>query len=429
LRYPAATGVWSGRALKNFPHQVNDLGKLTAALNVANMLGGAGKPIGDDGVFGEALAHAGVYTFRNKTLSVAANIKEEKTKPVGSQGFRTAARDIRRFFMLADLMTPAYGLTQRAHEILAASGNVSLRNALWRDAMLQLRLTDANGNTSHPYRIMRRLLADRPGIETSKLLLALEARDDSPAEYVRISALANLSVPAIISAIGIGESNARNATKILPGIGEQVGDVFRGANHSYLAKHAIATEDSIIEEGSDEYEKSEPSTPIEVKAEDISSVPSFSATPPTNVDLAAAIEIRKRRTIEHHKAVIGLAKIIASNGYTLYESPYDCLGFKKKTGALLIEMKTLDGTRADERRQSERALGQLSGYRFFNVQEKMKIPKLQEIVAYTAKPNDDTVHFMRDNAVCSVWPTGADWMSADLEGNIAKLSPDDLLAD
>jgi hypothetical protein len=138
--------------------------------------------------------------------------------------------------------------------------------------------------------------------------------------------------------------------------------------------------------------------------------------------------------------LIGSKKSISDDGvfgealahagvYALYASPYDCLGFKKKTGALLIEMKTLDGTRADERRQSERALGQLFGYRFFNVQEKMKIPKLQEIVAYTAKPNDDTVHFMRDNAVCSVWPIGADWMSADLEGNIAKLSPDGLLAD
>jgi hypothetical protein len=414
--------------LKNFPHQVNDLGKLTSALNVANVLIGSKKSISDDGVFGEALAHAGVYSFRNKAVSAATNIKDEKTKPLGSQGFRTAARDIRRFFVLADLMTSAYGLTRRAHDILDASGNISLRNALWRDAMLQLRLTDANGNTSHPYRIMMRLLADRPGIETPKLLLALEARDDSPAEYARISALANHSLPIIIATIGIGDSNAHNATKILPGIGEQVGDVFRDTNHSYLAKHAIATEDSIIEEGSDEYEKTEPSAPVEVEPEDISPIPSFAATPPTNVDLAAAIEIRKRRTIEHHNAVVELAKVIASNGYALYASPYDCLGFKKKTGALLIEMKTLDGTRADERRQSERALGQLFGYRFFNVQEKMKIPKLQEIVAYTAKPNDDTVHFMRDNAVCSVWPTGADWMSADLEGNIAKLSPDDLLA-
>jgi hypothetical protein len=52
--------------LKNFPHQVNDLGKLTSALNVANVLIGSKKSIGDDGVFGEALAHAGVYSKRKR---------------------------------------------------------------------------------------------------------------------------------------------------------------------------------------------------------------------------------------------------------------------------------------------------------------------------------------------------------------------------
>lgn len=396
---------------------------------MANVLIGSGQPINDDGVFGEALAHAGVYTFRNRALSVSANISAERKKPIGSQGFRTAARDIRRFFALADLLTPAYHLSHRAQDILDASGNVPLRNALWREAMLQLRLTDQDGNTSHPYRIMMRLVADRRGIDTTKLLLALEAKDDSPAEYARISALADLSVPDIVDTIGVGEANARNATKILPGIAEQVGDISRKGNHSFLLEHTIATEDSFLEEGPDEYEKTEPSEPIEVDPNNISPIPNFGATVPTNVDLAAAIEIRKRRTIEHHNAVVEIATIIANGGYTLFGWPYDCLGFKKKRGGLLIEVKTLDGTRTDERRQSERALGQLRGYSFFSVPKGMKAPKLLEIVAYTAKPNADTVHFMRDNAVCSVWPEDAVWVSADLEGNIANLSPDDLLAD
>jgi hypothetical protein len=214
--------------LKNFPHQINDLDKLTRALRVAHELINAGEEFDDDGVFGKALAHAGVYSFRNKALSVAENIAVESGKPLGNQGFRTAARDIRRFLSLADLIRPDFTLTQRGRAILEAT-DVGSRNKEWREAMLQLGL----GN-SHPYSIMLRLVADRPGIESSKLLLALEAQDDGAKEYARILALSDLTFSQIVAALHISEANARNAVKILPGIAEQTGDLIRNGTRMFL---------------------------------------------------------------------------------------------------------------------------------------------------------------------------------------------------
>jgi hypothetical protein len=299
---------------------------------------------------------------------------------------------------------------------------------LWREAMFHLQLPDNLGHVSHPYRIMMRLVADRPGIQTIKLLLALESRDDSAAEYARISALADLAPGDIIAQLGISGSTAQNAIKILPAIGVQVDDIARQNNCVFAVIHKGATEDSLIEEGEPEYAKSQPSALVAVNAEDISPLPDFGDTVPSSVDLSAAIEIRKLRTIKHHNAVVDIAKVLGSNGYTLYKNPFDCLGFKATTGAILIEMKTLDGSPSDERSQSEKALGQLRGYSFFNVPADKKAPKLVEIAAYSERPSAAMIDFMRNNAVCSAWPQEDQWLSSDLGGNIENFAPDDLLA-
>lgn len=417
--------------MKNFPHQFNDLAKLTAALGVADVVIGAGHAVTDERVFGEALATANVYAFRNKALTVAQNIIEAKKKPIESQGFRAAARDIRRFLYLANLVSSDNGteeLTQRGRDILDAVGNVPLRNALWRDAMLQLRLGDG-ANRSHPYRILVRLVADRPGIATAKLLLALEAEDDSDAEYARMLALADLSLVQIVANLGISEASARNAVKILPAIAEQVGDISRNGSFTFLRKHSITTEDSTIEQPPPEYEKTNPPPLVSVDHNTISPLPNFGAAAPAEVDLSAGIEIRKRRTIEHHAALVNIAKILGDDGYSLFARPYDCLAFKGGLGGLLLEMKTLDGTRTDERSQSEKALGQLRGYNYFNVPDDKKVPKLVEVAAYPQKPSDDAIHFMRVNSVLSAWLETGTWRAADLDGNIENFSADNLLAD
>src|SRR4051794_8974784 len=90
--------------MKNIPHQINDLPKLHATLRVFAELGARGADLSDDGIVGKEMARQGVYTFRDKNLSVDAALAIEARKPRGSQGTRTFARDLRRLFMLLNFI-------------------------------------------------------------------------------------------------------------------------------------------------------------------------------------------------------------------------------------------------------------------------------------------------------------------------------------
>jgi hypothetical protein len=414
--------------VKNFPHQFNDLTTLTAALNVASVIIGKGDDFNDDGIFGEALAYARVYNFRGKVPSIRQKISEEKTKKQANQGFRTAARDIRRFFVISGLIQEKNGslrFTKLGKDILGTQGNEFLRNALWREAMLQMPL-ETNGAISHPYRILLKLVADNPAIETPKLMLALEATDDSDAEYARLMGLAKKTLGEIINTLGVSEPNAKNAVKILPAIAEQVGDIQRRQGRVIPRRLIISTEDSVAERIEAEEQITEPKQPKAVRPDDMAVVPNFKAGVIELVDLAGAIEIRKRRTIAHHGAVVSFAKLLAAHGYTTYENPYDCLGYKNRKGGILAEVKTLDGSRPDERRQAEKALGQLKGYKYFNVVDNLQRPRLIEVAAFSDKPDKSTIDFMKENGVQPAWLQESQWLTTDRSGNGTNLLPDAL---
>lgn len=416
------------KILKNFPHQFNDLAKLTAALNVAKIELGAGTDIADDGQFGEALARAGVYTFRNKGLNVLQNLVAEKKKPVASQGFRTAARDIRRFFHLSSLLNSQLHLTKLGNDIVASAGSPALRNALWREAMLQMALPDANGlHVSHPYRILLRLVADVPSLDTRNLLLIFVAADDSDAEYQRILSLAKLPAEDIVVALRISKSSARNAVKILPAIAEQVGDIVRQNSFTFLREKFATTEDSVAQSIVTEFERTELVEPKAVTPNEIARSPRFKPTQTTIVDLTASIEILRRRTKAHQEIVVGIAAELSKVGYKIFENPYDCLGFKEARGGILVEAKTLEGSRSDERSQTERALGQLKSYSYFSVPSTLASPRLSEVVAYSDQPTRETVQFMNHNAIHAVWRVGQSWLLASPGKEFGPFVPDNLL--
>ena len=61
--------------MKNLPHQINQLPRLANALGVIALLIEKNRDVDDDGIVGDSLARAGVYTFRNpgsKTIEVRA---------------------------------------------------------------------------------------------------------------------------------------------------------------------------------------------------------------------------------------------------------------------------------------------------------------------------------------------------------------------
>ncbi len=107
----------------------------------------------------------------------------------------------------------------------------------------------------------------------------------------------------------------------------------------------------------------------------------------------------------------------------LYEDPYDCLACKDGS-ALLIEVKTLDGSPSDERRQAERALGQVKGYRHFDLPEELDARKVTELIAFSQKPTDEMRGFLNATGALVVWPAEDDsWWWSTVDGDVLPFEP------
>lgn len=217
--------------MKNFPHQINDIPKLIAALRVYRDLLIAGAVTSDDGILGYALASALVYKFRNQRdespSAIASRIASEKQKTPQNQGARTAARDIRRFFELAHFVD-AHGITKTGQNILDAGGDVKdpVVQHLWHTAMRDIAIPATNtsiNSVSHPYQVLLNLVKERPNLSSDRLALALEAETDSDEELQRILRIADS--PDWIAQISCSEAQRKNAVKILPAIARQIGDI------------------------------------------------------------------------------------------------------------------------------------------------------------------------------------------------------------
>lgn len=217
--------------MKNFPHQINDIPKLVAALRVYQELLAREADPSDDGILGYAMATALVYKFRNQRdespAAIAARIEQEKQKTAQNQGARTAARDIRRLFELAHFIDDQ-GITQTGKNILDAGGDIKdpVVQHLWRNAMLKVAIPSTNAPTSsesHPYQVLLNLVKARPNLSRDRLALALEAEDDSDEELQRVLRIADSQDWTELIECSVAQR--RNAVKILPAIARQIGDI------------------------------------------------------------------------------------------------------------------------------------------------------------------------------------------------------------
>lgn len=401
-----------GAELKNFPHQVASLDKFLEALRVAAQILDAGGDFASDAIYGDALAYGGVHSFRDAgNLSIAQLLARELQKPAANRGSRTAARDHRRALKLFGLIS-GNGLTPIGRQLLDSPTN-EVRLGIWREAMLALSIGD-DENKSHPYRILLRLVYDHPGIEKRKLLLALEAQNDSLDEYNRILDLSDLPYNEVIDQLGISQHNAANSIKVLPGIAEQLGDVFTTGNKLVYPKPSASLANETVDEVG--IPKKPPRTnpsrrnrnPTLYTATNIAPSPAFQNNAQNIVDLYAAIQLRQRRTEEHQSLVTKFAHFLEENGYNLYANPYDCLASKDESW-LLIEAKTLDGSPTDSRRQAEKALGQLRGYAFFDLPEGVEAMNVRHIILFSQKPSEEIANFLKANGFEVVWESDALW--------------------
>lgn len=349
--------------MKGFPNQVADLGKLASGMQVLVRLVDAGENARDDSVFGQALVRAGVAGTGHKRKPVEEYIRWQVRRPPSHQSFQTTARGLRELYRYLGFIDDS-GLPVEVTDLgrLAAGYAGRPMDAeqlyFWRRAILSIAL-EAGGEVSHPYRVLLRLMEQRPEITRAKCALALEARNDSAEELARIVALADLPEEEIRRRLGVTKSNWDNAKKVLPAFAKQLGDAVWSGELITLVDRTAATRAA---------RTSREVTPETIAQAGTADRPDEFELPP-EVDPAALAEaIRRRldRLRRHNSIVKELGTRLYEAGARLHENPFDILALIEPRG-ILIEVKTLDGTEADERDRVRDALSQLLYYEAFSI--------------------------------------------------------------
>lgn len=393
--------------MKNFPHQFNDLTKIFNALLVIKQLIDEEKALKDEN-FGELLTINLIYTYRDKTLSVDEFLTLEEEKPKANRGYLTVARDIRRLFELLGFLTvfedKSGTLSSQAIQLLA-SPNEEVKRELWKNSFLQLGLEGTDGEISHPYRTLLKLVQDKPGIETKKLMLALEVENDSIEEYERIIDLSELTLDEIRESTGTSESMARNAVKILPGIAEQLGDIARRENNAFPIGRVVITEDEISTEIPPEATNAEGiqySQYRPVTSGTIAVDPIFKTISSVSIDYTESIRIRQQRLAQHQEIVRQLGLFCEERAFELYEGKFDCLSTMVET-ALVFEIKTILSSMSDQEKQTIKGVGQLKYYKFSIVNRQMEYEDIKEFLVYSQKPQFSLIEFCTAANIKVVW--------------------------
>lgn len=393
--------------MKNFPHQINQLPRLNDALGVFVALIDGARDVDDDGVVGDALARARVYTFRNTSgRSVETLLRAEHRKDPDSQGTRTSARELRRFFRMLGFITrddnDVWHAETSARTLLSLTKPVDRpqMHELWRRSLLDLALKDDSG-TSHPYRILLRLVANLPGMPKPYSGLGLEAKDDSAGEFARITAIASRANPIKTMDELAGKHMARNSIKILPSLAEQLGDIVdvkgrltitsRVADVLFDVRPADNPEDAV---------RSLARRPFVPRRRQIGgsrrgAARSGVSTRRYDPDLIGA-------RFDAHEDCLDRFSQKFPRKLEQLQAVYDLLIVGRNKALLLVEAKTI---RNDERSQVRIGLGQLYYYEHFDVEPLYPKQKIYRLLLTDRPVSADLCDFLTRCKVGVAWVT------------------------
>jgi len=183
--------------MKGFPNQVAELAKLSLAMRCIVQLADQGEQAKDYGVLGEALVRAGVAGPGHRKQPIEQYIRTQRRKKPDDQSFRTTARGLRELFRILGFIDDSgenIEITTLGRNAAAFAGRPinEEQTTFWRRAIRNMSHDGGDGEESHPYQVLLALIAAKPKISKSKCALALEAKNGSPDELARITALADL---------------------------------------------------------------------------------------------------------------------------------------------------------------------------------------------------------------------------------------------
>lgn len=404
--------------MKGFPNQVAELGKLATAMQCIVRLTKRGEQVKDDGVFGEALVRAGVAGTGHAPVPLDDYIRIQLTKPKDSQSFRTSARGLRELFRLLRFIDDSgenviVSDPGRQAAAFAGAPMTGEQLSFWRRMILDMTHLSVDDTASHPYQVLLRLVARKPGITRAKCALALEAKDDSQGELDRIVELVDLPEAEIIKLLHITRSNWDNAKKVLPKFAEQLRDVIRDGN-----SFALADAPGRGADGPAPRLPRPPAAPRaprssrEVDANTIGragTAENFDeVTLPPEIDpeaAAAGIRARRIRLRRHNLLVRKLARRLKTAQATLFEDPFDVLAVIGRIG-ILGEIKTLDGTPADERDRVSEALAQLLYYQAFLIPPAAGQAAIRMVACFERQITNDHAKWLNRQNIAVIWNEG-----------------------
>jgi hypothetical protein len=420
--------------LKGFPNQIAELPKVATGVRCLLEIEHAGENGKDDGVFGEALVRAGVAGTGHRPRPVESYLREQRTKTASNQSFRTTARGLRELYRLMGLIDDS-GATLVVTPLGRAAANFAgqpmdqAQINFWRRVIRGIEHIDGNG-ASHPYQVLLRLVAQRPGISRAKCALALEANNDSSGELKRIAALALQSEDDIIENIQVTRANWDNAKKVLPRFAEQLGDVLRRTDGTYVLADAPGRAADVgAAAGASEHPRprtrratvpraprsSREVTPETIGMAGIAEKSDEIALLPVGNPEAAAAAIRARavRLRRHNVVVRAFAALFTAAGASIYEDPFDILAIFESAG-VLVEVKTLDGSQPDERERVRDALGQLLYYEGFLTAAVAGGAAILKIACFEQRISDAHRAWLNDHRVAVVWKENDEFVGDDL---------------
>jgi len=297
----------------------------------------------------------------------------------------------------------------------------------WRRAIRNMSHDGGDGEESHPYQVLLSLIARKPGISKAKCALALEAKNDSPEELERIISLADLAEERIYktlrssrTGVALTKSNWDNAVKVLPKLAEQLRDVVRignRGNYRYRIADAPGRADagpaapSVAAAGRRAPLRA-PRTSRQVTPDTIGRAATaenfdeFAAV--RAIDQAAAAEgirSRRNRLRRHNLLVQRLANRLAAAGGQLFEDPFDVLALFRNVG-ILGEVKTLDGSEADERDRVWEALAQLLYYQAFLLPPAAGQASVRMVACFERRITENHMRWLNQQNIAVIWENG-----------------------
>jgi len=376
--------------------------------------------LGDDGVYGYALARQGIYSFRGlvdpSEQKLTTRINEEQQKPRGSQGARAFARDLRRTLLLLGFLEKegevTFQLSAAATRILALGDQITPESRqLWTNALLSMELREGEEPSPfHPTQAMLRIAAARPGVEKRWLAFTLDMQNDSQDELDRILELVDSNdFDGACASLSVTEYEAANAVKIIPALMEQVGILAIDQGRSEITAPGQAILDgratTVLEAPAQgrRYSRRRARDGRLINGPEDILIPvdaEHADARTADEQLHSALKLEER-TREHQELVrVVVSQLQNVRSVRCSDDAFDALAETADgTTVLLLEMKTL---RRDALIQARVGVGQLLYYEFFDVRSHLGDKHVVKVLLFNDEPGEEVRAFLEHCSILCV---------------------------